>query len=308
MILRWLAGLALLGATGLPLAVFAQPADPFCAADLHASYTTFGPDGLTYPTWHPQQHPSGCTFDHEHGMGPAAVGVPLPPYGYAPARAGVDEPHEGFKSFAFRDDAGRGWAITIHQGTQGATRACIRFHSLHYLVAAPDGRLVADLHALGDFGGSTSNVNAAAPLAPDACPHQHQQAVAAGSYGSRHLPVVTEFMRMYEPWHADQRHSALGILFAELAVVVFDPATACADLGCNAVVPTGRPGTDRTLSLGSGFRIEGAPGRGGVFWTDPSGRSLVAAPASDSVRQWLAPGAVLVPFGRAVTIDGDGEP
>lgn len=273
-----------------------------CSAELHARYQALGPDGLPYPTWHPQQDPSGCTFDHEHGADPATVGVPLPAYGYVGARARVSEPHAGFKTIAFRDDAGHGWAITIHQGTDGAARACLRHHSIHYAVAAPDGALLADLHLLADFGGATSNVNAAAPLEPDACPHQHEQATAAGSMGSRHLPVGS-LPRLYEPWKADQRFSALGILFAELALTTFDPATACTDLACNELLPTGRLGVDRTLTLGAGFRIESGPGHAGVFWTDPSGRTAVSEDSWDSVRQWLAPGAVLVPFGRAVTID-----
>src|SRR5688572_20814797 len=43
------------------------PADS-CTPEIHNRYTTVGPDGLRYPTWHPPTDPgSGCTFGHEHG-------------------------------------------------------------------------------------------------------------------------------------------------------------------------------------------------------------------------------------------------
>lgn len=46
-----------------------------CPAELHAQFTTVGPDGKLYPTWHPAQvtDPATgalCAFGHEHGADP----------------------------------------------------------------------------------------------------------------------------------------------------------------------------------------------------------------------------------------------
>src|SRR5258707_8940848 len=54
-----------------------------CPDSVHDSYTTIGPDGNVYPTWHPPVDPTfGCWFDHEHGSDPhqfvgfATTGMP----------------------------------------------------------------------------------------------------------------------------------------------------------------------------------------------------------------------------------------
>lgn len=42
-----------------------------CSQAIHDSYSTVGPDGKLYPTWHPPVDPAtGCTFGHEHGSDP----------------------------------------------------------------------------------------------------------------------------------------------------------------------------------------------------------------------------------------------
>ncbi len=42
-----------------------------CSKAVHDSYSTIGPDGRLYPTWHPATDPAtGCTFGHEHGRDP----------------------------------------------------------------------------------------------------------------------------------------------------------------------------------------------------------------------------------------------
>src|SRR6478736_2448808 len=73
-----------------------------CPAWVHARYTTAGPDGKQYPTWHPPIDPEfGCLFGHEHGADPrtANADATLPAFGYAAALMGMSEPHEGFKVF-----------------------------------------------------------------------------------------------------------------------------------------------------------------------------------------------------------------
>ncbi len=46
------------------------PAPGECAAELHDAHSVIGPDGKLYPTWHPPEDPSGCSFGHEHGRDP----------------------------------------------------------------------------------------------------------------------------------------------------------------------------------------------------------------------------------------------
>ena len=42
-----------------------------CTKEIHDSYSTVGPDGKLYPTWHPPIDPAtGCSFGHEHGADP----------------------------------------------------------------------------------------------------------------------------------------------------------------------------------------------------------------------------------------------
>src|SRR5262249_38291060 len=74
-----------------------------CPASVHDKYSVIGPDGLPYRTWHPIVDPeTGCNFAHEHGdMLPP--GAPLPPFGYAAAKAGMFTEiaaHPGFKVFS----------------------------------------------------------------------------------------------------------------------------------------------------------------------------------------------------------------
>ncbi|GAB3652849.1 hypothetical protein GCM10028833_25470 [Glycomyces tarimensis] len=63
-----------------------EPRSGECSNEIHARYWTYGPDGKVYPTWHPTQHSSGCSFGHEHGDDPR--NSPLfgesgfPPFGY----------------------------------------------------------------------------------------------------------------------------------------------------------------------------------------------------------------------------------
>jgi hypothetical protein len=60
--------------TGFAVAygVWAPGPQDTCTKALHDAYAVVGPDGITYPTWHPPVDPiSGCTFGHEHGRDPA---------------------------------------------------------------------------------------------------------------------------------------------------------------------------------------------------------------------------------------------
>src|SRR5262245_27040562 len=124
--------------TGSP-PVAGQP----CPPALHDSYVTTGPDGKTYPTWHPAVDPqSGCYFGHEHGVAPrtSLVNSSLPAFGYVGQLAASDEPHAGFKVFVQNHGAVNNDGRTIshdvrmvfHMGTGGVKRFDTRLHSLEY--------------------------------------------------------------------------------------------------------------------------------------------------------------------------------
>ena len=47
-----------------------------CSQAIHDSYSTVGPDGKLYPTWHPPTDPAtGCSFGHEHGADPRTSAI-----------------------------------------------------------------------------------------------------------------------------------------------------------------------------------------------------------------------------------------
>lgn len=65
--------------------------------DEHDKYWVMGPDDKAYHTWHPAKDPdTGCVFQHEHGMDPAASKVfdtagGYPPFGYVHQQLHVEE-------------------------------------------------------------------------------------------------------------------------------------------------------------------------------------------------------------------------
>jgi hypothetical protein len=134
-----------------------------CPVEVHAKYLVTGPDGKTYPTWHPPvdlEH--GCYFDHEHGSDPRSyVGYEnsgMPAFGYTAAQAGISEPHAGYKVFVSNDDLNeRAWMITLNMDTSSPRRALERYHSLDWHISSLDGRELVDVRVMADFGHSTPN-------------------------------------------------------------------------------------------------------------------------------------------------------
>ena len=62
-------------ATDTPVPTPTAPAqtNELCPQWVHDQYVTTGPDGKTYPTWHPAvDAATGCYFDHDHGDDPRA--------------------------------------------------------------------------------------------------------------------------------------------------------------------------------------------------------------------------------------------
>ncbi|MCU0625654.1 MAG: hypothetical protein MUF21_04085 [Gemmatimonadaceae bacterium] len=164
------------------------PADaaewPECTAAQHDRHVTTGPDGRTYPTWHPPVDVEArCRHTHEHGSNPrlfpAFDAVGMPPFGYAIAQAGESEPHPGFKVYAVDDvDAGLHWLVTFHMGTAGAARAFRHLHSVHVTVAEQrTRRLLANVHLLTETGMSQKGCILDRARIPGSGPDQHGEGI-----------------------------------------------------------------------------------------------------------------------------------
>jgi hypothetical protein len=192
-----------------------------CPDSVHAQYITTGPDGKTYPTWHPPVDPaSGCRFDHEHGDDPRAskANASLPPFGYIGNLIGDAEPHAGFKVFVAPrgavNDEGRtalvDSRIVFHQGTGGAKRFSTQFHSLMYDVVAPDGHAV-HLQGMADTGKASTLCD------PRAAPGRVFQAP----------PSVCPTDSFYEIWAETLRirNGSSDLASVSVSTAVFDPIT-----------------------------------------------------------------------------------
>ena len=269
-------------------------ANQTCPAWVHDEvYVTKGPNGQTYPTWHPQIDPVyWCYFGHEHGSDPSLFKADYKPaYGYVSGVAGVDEPHAGFKSYAFDDGLGRVWLITHHFGTGGLKRACARHHSLDVAVIdKASGELLADVHLMGDFGHSAVN-STDEVLTPPTCPDQ--AAHAAGSHGIRKLPSAANGSVGYEPWRVDGRNLILGLNTADITFNTPSAMIICNSRVCDQGVATSRKGEFRFMTYEPGFGIV-AGANTGVFHTDAMGKTLLGLGQPGAVQQYVKPGLNLV--------------
>lgn len=205
-----------------------------CPAWVHEQYTTLGPDGRTYPTWHPQTDPVyGCYFGHDHGVDPATstANSTLPAFGYINHTSiigGHDhpiEPHAGFKVFVWEcgeaGDQGQNriaGRLVVHMGTSGLARYTVPHHSAHYSAAACDGSWSMDIQGMIDFDGvgSICGPRAGRDFATLGCVVEDQPQTAYEIWtGSLAVNYPGEF-------------SGLGQsrAFVLLSPAVFDPVTA----------------------------------------------------------------------------------
>ncbi len=155
-----------------------------CPDWIHNLWVTTGPDGKTYPTWHPPVDPTyGCYFTHEHGADPrqfvgfASTGMPA--FGYtgnmaalADPGAATDphhgtliqntaEPHEGFKVYVANDDLnGRAWMIVFHMGSRNPRRAFVQFHAVDIFMYTQSGQKLVEVRRMADFGYGSPNCTA----------------------------------------------------------------------------------------------------------------------------------------------------
>jgi hypothetical protein len=216
---------------------------PRCTQAQHDAYQTTGPDGLRYPTWHPQIDPYfGCYFDHEHGSNPALynpgvqwiAGSTWPAFGYSAAQMGMSEGHAGFKVYVFRVGGYR-FMLMQHQGTANAAlAACTRYHTLDiYATRESDGVQVANVHSMADFGQAEENTTHI-PICG-----------VVNSSGVRQLPVGQNAVA-YEPWRTDV---VTGTLDTRITFNTRDPQTACATISCTSTLNLEGRGAFRTLTI-----------------------------------------------------------
>jgi hypothetical protein len=278
----------------------AQPNAP-CPAWVHDLYTTTGPDGRIYPTWHPQVDPVyWCYFGHDHGSDPALLKPGFKPaYGYVSARdplhgnGTLPEPNPGFKNYVWERD---GYRILFvhHFGTGGAGRICRQFHSLQVVIASKStGEIMADLNLLADFGRATDN-NTDGPInasCPSGVPTPSQ---ITNTTGERKLKVSPD-LNGYEPWRSDGSGLIIGLNTAGLTFDTVNPITACKSNNCSSATDLMRIGQNtgemRLFAFGPGLGVNAARAVAtGEFYTDIYGKKLLSASDPGAVRQYLKPG------------------
>ncbi len=168
-----------------------------CPVEVHDRYSTVGPDGKRYPTWHPPVDPeTGCAFGHEHGRDPHgsrlydAVGDI--PFGYANEQLDIYDPsrrrhedHVGHK-IEWENDVEMRIAgiadqvldlrcdvlVKLHQGTHSKDAFTNNLHELVYHIRCTDGTrigatLMAAIGKPGEFVRSCDDVHiAVGPATP----------------------------------------------------------------------------------------------------------------------------------------------
>lgn len=169
-----------------------------CTVEVHNRYSTTGPDGKAYPTWHPPVDPeTGCNFGHEHGRDPrgsALYGrVGDIPFGYANEQLDLWDPngkrhedHVGHKiewengvDFSAGDGLGSFFQVRcdvlvkLHQGTHSKDAFTNNLHELAYHISCSDGlamhvTLMAAIGRPGEFKRSCDGTTVAAGTATPA--------------------------------------------------------------------------------------------------------------------------------------------
>jgi hypothetical protein len=150
-----------------------------CSKEIHDSFSTVGPDGKMYPTWHPPIDPgTGCTFGHEHGADPRTSFIYDEigdlPLGLANEMLDIYNPgmrrhedHFGHKyevengvEMSFRGPAGAvfqatcNFLIKMHQGSHSKDAFTNNMHEISYHARCSDGTGVSMtfLTNIGDAG------------------------------------------------------------------------------------------------------------------------------------------------------------
>jgi hypothetical protein len=268
---------------------------------VHDLYVTTGPDGRTYPTWHPQVDPVyWCYFGHDHGSDPSLLKPGFKPaYGYVSSRdplhsnGTLPEPNPGFKNYVWERD---GYRILFvhHFGTGGAGRICRQFHSLQVVIASKStGEIMADLNLQADFGPATDN-NTDGPLTATCPPGVPTPSQITDTTGERKLKVYPD-LNGYEPWRSDGSGLIIGLNTAGLTFDTVNPITACKSNTCSSATDLMRIGQNtgemRLFAFAPGLGVNASQAAAtGEFFTDIYGKKLLSASDAGAVRQYLKPG------------------
>ena len=236
-----------------------------CPAWVHDLYKVAGPDGLLYPTWHPQIDPVySCHFGHDHGVDPATstVNPSLPPFGYinkVSMDAGTGhpaEPHAGFKVFVWAcgtpGDQGENriaGRLVIHMGTSGTARYTVPHHSVHYSAAACNGTWSLDVQGMVDFPGigSICGPRAGRDFSTLGCVQEGESSTAYEIWtGNFQVKYPGEFTGLFQ-----------ARAYVQLSPAVFDPVLTVDPDDLSRVVYTSEvvfPGEYDPLGYDSPFR------------------------------------------------------
>jgi hypothetical protein len=152
-----------------------------CPIAVHQKYSTLGPDGKAYPTWHPPVDPeTNCTFGHEHGRDPHGSDLHGKigdlPLGFANEQLDIWDPsgrrhedHVGHK-YEWENDVqmhiqnGGGTVLSVtcdvlyklHQGTHSKDAFTNNLHEVQYYADCNDGTevrmiMMAAIGTAGEF-------------------------------------------------------------------------------------------------------------------------------------------------------------
>ncbi|MGA9598343.1 MAG: S-layer homology domain-containing protein, partial [Acidimicrobiia bacterium] len=281
----------------------AEPNTP-CPAWVHNLYTTAGPDGAQYDTWHPQIDPVyWCYFGHDHGSNPALIpGTPLVPYGYVASNVPQSEPDAGFKEFIFKDLTGQNWVrFVIHSGTSSSRRVCAQFHTLYVFVYDLSGNEKFGVGFKTNYGAAVATGDSGGEvLTPTDCGYSMPTLLGQVDDLQRRRINVGAESNNYESW--DSRAETPQVL--NLGMVQFDhgfdirnPMSFCVNMTCNSVVvrdPRSDDATQRTLLMASwrsDFEFDADHALGtGEYYTDAYANGLVDPSDPLALRQFVEPG------------------
>ena len=280
-----------------------------CPTWVHDSYSTTGPDGRQYATWHPQIDPTyWCYFGHEHGSDPSQMGYE-PYFDYVAYHNNrQDERHEGFKGFLV-EDGSLTWYINIHATVGMIMRVCVPLHTVVVAATNANGDLVAEIAFKGDFGETRANSGDNALLKTAACDQVALE--AQDTKAEKRVRVLNDPNyedRGYEQWRMIGSEF-LGLEFnsEKITMDIRNPMTGCNGLTCAtgvlASMRADKPdeirqhGERRSIDFHNGIKLkynavhdlnDGVAD--GFFYTNAYGNGLAKEGEEGSIRQFIQPG------------------